>query len=552
MIVSAASTDRQARRFRRGGQANRSGTSGRFRTPFCAPPRKTRGFDPTRCSAAHLLPSGLRADLARVMTRIRMQDMNFRLAPARAPVVAGEAMAATSQTPATLAAVELLRHGGNAVDAALGAAAMLCVTEPHATGVGGDLFALIHRPNGDPIALDAAGPAPRSASAEAPALSGPRSITVPGAVAGWHALSTRFGRVGLDRCLAPAIDAARRGVVAGRGSARNWALAPSRPRGFEHAPEFGERYELPALGATLERIASQGPDEIYRGETAQAIVEASWLEHEDLAGYEPRWVPPLSYAYGGITVYELPPPTQGVAALEALALLGDDEPTVGRQVRAVALALEDALRSVRDGADVTPLLSESHLAARRRESPGRVAEPAGGTVYLCVVDGDGTAVSLIQSLYESFGSGVVAGSTGVVLHNRGACFAVGGRVEPGRRPYHTLIPGLLRRGGDLVAPFGVMGGFIQAQAHFQFVVELVRNGLDPQAALDRPRFRIDGSAISLEPPLSEHADELREMGFSIAREPEPGTFGGGQAIVVRDGTLFGGSDARKDGCALGF
>jgi gamma-glutamyltranspeptidase / glutathione hydrolase len=460
-------------------------------------------------------------------------------------------MVASSQTLATLAGIQVLREGGNAVDAALCAAAMLCVTEPHSTGVGGDLFAIVHR-GGQIFALDAAGPAPRRADGGPPELTGPRSVTVPGAVAGWDALCTRFGRWGLDRCLAPAVDAARRGVVAAYGCARGWALAPHRPGGFERAPAFGERYELPALGATLARIGEHGPDEMYRGATAEAIVSSSWLEAEDLAGFEPRWVEPLSHAYRGVTVHELPPPTQGVAALEALAILGDEQATLRRQVTAVSLALEDALRSVRDGADVTPLLSAAHVAARRRAMAPMISEPGGGTVYLCAVDGDGNAVSLIQSLFESFGSGVSAGSTGVVLHNRGACFAVEGRVVPGRRPYHTLIPGLLMNGGGLVGPFGVMGGFIQAQAHFQFVVELVENGFDPQAALDRARFRIDGDVLALEPPLWEEEGQLHGLGFRVNRAADRSAFGGGQSIVCRDGTLFGGSDARKDGAALGF
>lgn len=478
--------------------------------------------------------------------------MSFRSLPVRSPAVAAVAMVATSQTPATLAGLQILREGGNAVDAALCGAAMLCVTEPHSTGVGGDLFALVHTGDGEILALDSAGPAPRSADDGPPVMTGPRSVTVPGAVAGWAALSTRFGRLGLERCLAPAIDAARTGVVAARGCARNWALAPHRPAGFERAPRFGERYTLPALGDTLARIAADGPDEIYRGTTSRAIIESSWLEAEDLAEFEPKWVEPLSHPYRGVTVYELPPPTQGVAALEALAILGDDEPTLSRQVVAVSLALEDALRSVRDGADVTRLLSPAHLAERRQAGARMIREPGGGTVYLCAVDGEGNAVSLIQSLYESFGSGVAAGATGVVLHNRGACFSVAGRVVPGRRPYHTLIPGMLMAGDRLLGPFGVMGGFIQAQAHFQFVVELVRNGFDPQAALDRARFRIDRDVVALEPPLWEDEAELAGLGFRINRAADPGEFGGGQSIISREGTLFGGSDARKDGCALGF
>lgn len=458
-------------------------------------------------------------------------------------------MVATSQQLATFNALEVLRAGGNAVDAALCSAAVLCVTEPLSTGIGGDLFAIVRTPDGKLHGLDAAGPAPRSAPREPPAEHGPRSCDVPGAVAGWQELADRFGSWGLDRALGPAIDAAERGAVAGAATARGWNLTPDPP---STPPAFGQRFVIAGLAATLRAIADNGPGAFYTGHVADEIVAASWLEHEDLADYRALWVQPISQSYRGVTVSELPPPTQGIAALEALAIIGDRDPTIREEVTAVSLALEDALKHVRDQADVTHLLSQPHIERRRTQQAARITEPRGGTVYMCVVDGDRTAVSLIQSLYDSFGSGVVAGSTGIVLNNRAACFAVNGRVEPGRRPYHTLIPGMLTRGSELVGPFGVMGGFIQAQAHTQFVVELLRNGLDPQAALDRGRFRIDGSTLSLEQPLWDRVHELEPLGFNIQRATEPGMFGGGQAIVCSDGCLFGGSDARKDGCALGF
>jgi len=279
------------------------------------------------------------------------------------------------------------------------------------------------------------------------------------------------------------------------------------------------------------------------------------LEADDLAGYRARWVEPLIGTYRGLQVAELPAPTQGVAALEALAILGDEDAGLREQVLAVALALEDALANVRDGFDVSHLISAEHVAVRRTRLPGPVAEPAGGTVCVCAVDGDGMAVSLLQSLYESFGSGVVAGDTGIVLNNRAAGFAVQGEVVGGTRPYHTLIPGLLTRGDTLVGPFGLMGGFIQAQSHVQFLCELMRGAGgpgDPQAALDRGRFRLDGRTISLEEPLWDRAGELADLGLEIHRATDRLPFGGGQAIILRDGTLFGGSDARKDGCALGI
>ena len=574
-------------------------------------------------------------------------------APARPPALAGECMVATSQPTATAAGLRMLRDGGNAADAALAAAAVLCVTEPMSTGPGGDLFALVWR-DGRPEGLDAAGPAPRGAPrGAAPDELGPRSVNVPGAVAGWAALAERHGRLGLDACLQDAIGLARDGFVVAARCAAQWAASTVVPDTFAPVPATGARVSLPELSATLSSIARDGPPAFYAGPVAEAICEATWLEAEDLAAMRARWVEPLRAGYLGHEIIEMPPPTQGVAALEALALLERTGGTLADRVTCCRLALEDALREVRDdadvahllapaaierrlgdavatpaepgggtvylcavdgdgmavslvqslfygfgsgvvapgtgvalhnraacfavagavepgrrpyhtiipgliardGADVSHLLADEHIRARWAGIPGPVAEPAGGTVCVCVVDQDGMAVSLLQSLYESFGSGVVAGETGIVLHNRAAGFAVQGEVIGGVRPYHTLIPGMLTRDGELVGPFGLMGGFIQAQSHTQFLCELMRGRDgpgDPQAALDQGRFRIDGRTLSLEPPLWDRAGELADLGFDIHRAVERAPFGGGQAIIVRDGTLFGGSDARKDGCALGF
>ena len=477
--------------------------------------------------------------------------MSFGLSPSRTAAVASRAMVASSQPLATLAGLDVLREGGSAVDAAICAAAVLCVTEPHATGIGGDLFAIVRDPSGAVHGIDAAGPAPRSAPAEPPAEFGPRSVDVPGAVAGWGELSRRFGRLGLERLLGPAISLARDGVPAGFNCAEVWRTSPRAPSSFGPPPGFGGTYRLPELAETLFGIATHGPEFLYTGPPAGEIADASWLTLEDLAAYSPRWVEPLVGTYRGFEVYELPPPTQGVAVLEALAILGESGRELPGLVRAVGLALEDALATVRDGADVRQLLSAEHVAGRRAAFPGAVAEPPGGTVCVVAVDRDGMAASLLQSLYESFGSGVVAGSSGIVLNNRAAGFAVQGTVVGGTRPYHTLIPGMLTRGRELVGPFGLMGGFIQAQSHVQFLTALLPDG-DPQAALDRGRFRIDGSTLSLEQPLWDRADELARLGFDVRNDTGRGAFGGGQAIIVRDGTLFGGSDARKDGCALGF
>jgi gamma-glutamyltranspeptidase/glutathione hydrolase len=486
--------------------------------------------------------------------------MGYRFAFGRPPAVAARGMVATSQPLATRAGLRALERGGNAADAALAAAAVLCVTEPMSTGIGGDGFAIVCSATGCE-GLDAAGPAPARADPLEPVEErGPRSVTVPGAVGGWQELAVRHGRLGLDTCLADAIDVAERGFAVAERTAAAWSASATSagwasavvPPELAPPPQRGDRVVQPDLAATLRALAERGPDAFYRGAVAEAICAASWLEEEDLAAYGARWVEPLRLSYRGVEVLELPPPTQGVAALEALGLLeGHEEPELPAQIDSIRLALEDARAHVADGAGVSRLLEPEYLERRRRERSSFAAEPAAGTVYLCAVDGDRTAVSWIQSLYGSFGSGLVAPGTGVVLQNRGACFAVRGRVEPGRRPYHTIIPGMLLRDGRLLAPFGVMGGFIQAQAHMQLVSALVDDGLDPQAALDRPRFWVDGPLVRLEEGLWHRAGELERLGYETVCDADPFGFGGGQAIVVDGDALLGGSDPRKDGYAAG-
>jgi gamma-glutamyltranspeptidase/glutathione hydrolase len=477
--------------------------------------------------------------------------VSYRFAFGRPPAVAARGMVATSQPLATRAGLRMLEQGGNAADAAVAAAAVCCVTEPMSTGIGGDAFALVWR-DGRLDALDAAGPAPRNAAPLTPvAEKGPTSVNVPGAVAGWAELAERHGRLGLDVCLAPAIDAAEQGFAVALRTAELWQRIAGPPE-LGSPPQVGDVVRLPELGATLRGIAERGPDAFYRGPVATAIAAASWLDEDDLAAYAPSWVEPLRLAYRGTEVAELPPPTQGVVALEALGLLERSSPSLASRIRCVKLALEDGFAHVRDGADVSELIDAAYLDRRRGGAEAPVTEPPGGTVYLCAVDEDRMAVSFIQSLYEGFGSGVVAPGTGVALQNRGACFAVSGAVEPGRRPYHTIIPGMLLRDGKLLGPFGVMGGFIQAQAHLQFVSALVDDGLDPQAALDRPRFRVDGDLVRLEEGLWERDADLEQLGYRTVRETNTYGFGGGQAILVQGDALVGGSDPRKDGYAAGL
>jgi gamma-glutamyltranspeptidase/glutathione hydrolase len=487
--------------------------------------------------------------------------VTFRFAYGRPPAVAAEAMVATSQPLATRAGLRAFERGGNAADAALAAAAVLCVTEPMSTGIGGDAFAIVFSAAGCE-GLDAAGPAPARADPLEPVEErGPRSVTVPGAVRGWQELASRHGRLGLDTCLADAIDAAERGFAVAARTAAAWSASSTSagwaaavvPPELSPPPRRGDRVVQRELAATLRAIAEHGPDAFYGGAVGEAICSASWLEEDDLTAYEAKWVEPLRLSYRGVDVLELPPPTQGVAALEALGLLeGHDAPELPAQIDSIRLALEDARAHVSDGADVSALLAPEYLARRRHEQSRFAREPAAGTVYLCAVDRDRNAVSWIQSLYGSFGSGLVAPGTGVVLQNRGACFATRGRVEPGRRPYHTIIPGMLVRDGALVGPFGVMGGFIQAQAHMQLVSGLVDDGLDPQAALDRARFWVDGPLVRLEEGLWPRAQELERLGYETVCDDDTFSFGGGQAILVEGDALFGGSDPRKDGYAAGL
>jgi gamma-glutamyltranspeptidase/glutathione hydrolase len=476
--------------------------------------------------------------------------MPFRFAYGRPPAVAANGMVATSQPLATRAGLRALERGGNAADAALAAAAVCSVTEPMSTGIGGDCFALVWR-DGSVDGLDSAGPAPAAAEPRPVAERGPRSVTVPGAVAGWAALAERHGRLGLDACLADAIDAAERGFAVCPVTAAAWAAGDS-PAELGPTPKVGDRVRFPELAATLREIAESGPEAFYRGRVARAIATASWLDEEDLASFAPSWVEPLRIRYRGHEVLELPPPTQGVAALEGLGLLEGMPVDLPGKIDAVRLALADAFARVRDGADVSDLLDPDYLARRRLDAPLAAAEPAGGTVYLCAVDSDRMAVSFIQSLFLGFGSGVVAPGTGIVLQNRGACFSVQGEVVPGRRPYHTIIPGMLLRDGRLEGPFGVMGGFIQAQAHVQLVSALLDDGLDPQAALDRPRFRVEGGIVALEEGLWPEAERLEASGYRVRLDSDLASFGGGQAILLEGDALVGGSDPRKDGYAGGL
>lgn len=478
----------------------------------------------------------------------------------RMPAVAGDGMVATSHPLATRAGLRTLEQGGNAVDAALAAAAVLAVAEPTDNGIGGDAFALVWD-DAEVVGINGSGRSPAIVDVQAATASGARSVTVPGAVRAWADLAQRFGRLDLGAAVAPAADLAERGVACTPRIADKWAVAERAPW---PAPRIAERFRLPELARTLRRIAEEGPEAFYSGETAEAIASATWLTVDDLAAHRSEWVEPVSYDYRGIEVCELPPNGQGVAALLALALYDGLEPGLHSQIEAMKLALADTEAVVHDGPLPGDFFAPERLAARRAFvdpsaalDPPPYEQPHGGTTYLAVVDGAGMAVSLIQSVYESFGSGVVAPGTGVVLQNRAAGFSSDpghpNALAPGRRPFHTIIPGMLLEGGTLLGPFGVMGGRMQPQGHFQIVTRLVDHADDPQAALDAPRWRVEeGRRVLVEPGLGRHADALRRLGHDVVQPIDRHTFGVGQAILRVGDALVGGSDGRGDGYAAGI
>jgi gamma-glutamyltranspeptidase / glutathione hydrolase len=515
----------------------------------------------------------------------------------RAPLLAANAVA-TSHSLAAQAGVAMLAADGNAVDAAIAAAITLTVVEPCSNGVGSDLFAFVH--DGAALAgLNASGRAP---AAWSPAhfagdkLVGPRgwkAVTIPGAVSGWVALSRRYGKLPFGDLFEPAIRYARGGFLVTPIVAGYWeravALLP-RDLGFaEHfmpharAPRAGERFANPALAATLEKIAATDGDAFYRGELAQAMVRHAHAHGEvhslvDFADHRADWVTPLSIDYRGFTVHEIPPNGQGVAALAALGMLEhfdlaslpvDSVQSQHLQIEAMKLAFADAHRHVADPAamefDAARLVDRDYLAARARLiDPARAQQfgpgdiPRGGTVYLAAADRHGMMVSLIQSNYMGFGSGVVVPGTGISLQNRGAGFTLQrghpNEVGGGKRPYHTIIPGFLTRAGAPVAAFGVMGGPIQPPGHVQTLVRLIDHRMNPQAIVDAPRWKIDGDGIDVE---ASAAPALREGLAALGHRIEASVdsymdFGAGQFIVRADDAYVCGSDPRRDGQATGF
>ena len=524
--------------------------------------------------------------------------------PGRSVAYGNRAMAATSHPNATLAALDVLKSGGNAVDAAVTAAAVLAVCEPQSTGIGGDCFFLAHVPGVGLKGFNGSGRSPRGLDAEAVIAAGrieqtsPVAVTIPGGIDAWDQLLSAHGTIGLDKALAPAIGYAEHGFVVAPRVARDWArqgdLIAVHEGARQHLtragrlPAEGEVMRFPALAQTLKVIARGGRAAFYEGSLAEDMVaELRMLggAHtlDDFAAHRGEWVAPISTSYPGfdgpLDICEIPPNGHGVTALVLLNILkhlpsrGSD-PVGARRIH-LLLEAARAAYAVRDrfvadpGAVAVPtgyMLSDelsSELAGRI--DPDRCTPDLGpvplprksDTVYLAVAEADGLAVSFINSTYSSFGSGIVTRKTGVNLQNRGQCFSVEAGhpnvVAPGKRPMHTIIPGMAMEKGEPRVVFGVMGGAYQPVGHAHVLTNMFEHGLGPQAAVDCPRAFFDAAGLSLESGVPEQvAAELAAMGHRIARTAEP--FGGSQIIVYdrRGGVLQGASDPRKDGFAAGL
>jgi len=519
----------------------------------------------------------------------------------RSTVYAPNGVAATSQPLATAAALKVLQDGGNAFDAAVAAAAVLNVVEPHMTGMGGDVFALFWSAREGKLGgLDASGRAGSLASPDTiRALGmddvpyrGAGAVTVPGALSGWAALLDEYGTLSLAEALAPAIDVAENGfpvspIIAGqwRGNVRILQRDPGASAtyliGGERSPQAGEWFQNPDIAASFRMVAEQGPGALYGGALGEKIVETvqaqgGFLTLDDLRNHRPEWVEPLSVDFHGYEVWELPPAGQGIAALEMLKILNPfDLVSMGHNsaeylhhiIEAKKLAFADLARYVSDRdhleGDPRALLADEYVAQRRdlidpdraadRVDPGRPFN-SGETIYLSVADEDGNMVSFINSVFEYFGSGVVAPGTGFVLQNRGAGFTLEdghpNQIAPGKRPFHTLIPGFVTKDGEPLLAFGVMGGSMQPQGHAQLLLNLLVFGMDLQDAIDAPRVRhMGGTRITLEAPIPDQVRlRLWEMGHTIS---QGGSFGGAQAVLRLPKGWAAGSDPRKDGMAAG-
>lgn len=524
--------------------------------------------------------------------------------PGRSPVFATGGMAATSHPLSTEAAVHVLRRGGNAMDAAIAACAVQCVVEPGSTGVGGDCFAL-YAPAGraEPLAFNGSGGAPAAATPAWYAAQGitaidrqsPHAVTVPGAVDAWTRLHADHGRLDFGELLQPAIRHARDGYPVAPRTRRDWAKQESLladdpncravflPHGV--VPAVGSLHAQPALAATLERIADRGREGFYQGPVAEDIVDylrslGGLHTPEDFAGTAGEYIDPIHSDFRGYTVWECPPNGQGIVALLILNILKEvpldkhvlSPARIHLEIEATRLAYaqRDAFVADPSQADVpvAALLSDAHsrmllarIDPRQAGQPGPTRLPPAheDTVYIATVDSEGNAASFINSLFHPYGSGLLAPGSGVLLHCRGISFELDAEhpnaIAPGKRPMHTIIPGMLGDGGRIRMPFGVMGGHYQALGHAHFLTRLLDYGCDLQEAMDLPRFfpLAGGRQVEIERAIPrETLQALERMGHQPVAPQHP--IGGAQAIWIdhEHGVLVGASDPRKDGCALGY
>jgi gamma-glutamyltranspeptidase/glutathione hydrolase len=524
---------------------------------------------------------------------------DFQL-PGRSPVIATAGMAATSHPLATLAAIDVLRGGGNAVDAAVTAVAVLCVIEPHMTGIGGDCFALIAEEAKPVWGYNGCGRSGAAASTEALLEKGlrtieiasPHAVNVPGAIEAWDAILKAHGTIPLDRALQPAIRYAEGGFPVAARVAADWTLqiaklgnsaGATRHYLFDgKAPAEGDVVKLPALAATLKAIARDGPRAFYQGPIARDMVatlqaKGSVLTEADFAGHRGEAQTPISTDYRGVDLVELPPNGQGLTALVMLNILENfDLPALeplGPERFHLMLEAARMAFAVRDTHIAEPSFMRVGVAAlndkafaktlaakidRGKRVPLPAAPtPGGDTVYLTVVDRDRRAVSLINSLFSSFGCGICTESSGIMFNNRGCGFVLDPKhpnaLGPGKRPMHTIIPALAMRGGRCDTAFGVMGAHFQPMGHVQMALNLFDYGMDVQSAIDAPRAFFDGEATVVERGMPQATlDGLKARGHRLVTAPSP--WGGAQAIRIdrRRGVLIAGSEPRKDGCALGY
>ncbi|MCY0880751.1 MAG: gamma-glutamyltransferase family protein [Firmicutes bacterium] len=531
------------------------------------------------------------------MAFLEFDPQSYPYASRRTLVYGRRGMVATAQPLAAQAGLEILQSGGNAVDAAVAAAACLPIVEPTSNGLGGDAFALVFS-QGKLHGMNASGPAPQRMTRDLVRSEGWREmplygwypVTVPGIPAAWAALVQRFGRLDLPKVLAPAIRLAREGFPVSSTVAYFWQRAYRKFSAELHGQQFaewfrvfapqgraplpGEMWKFPDHAGTLEDIAASGAQSYYRGALAQKIVQFSHqtggvMSAEDLAAFQVEWVRPLSVPFQGFDVWELPPNGQGVVALMALKMLdglhpADEAERIHLQIEALKLAFADARRYVADTrfmpVSAEDLLDEAYLARRRAligpeaQMPQAGQPPFGGTVYLATADDQGNMVSYIQSNYEGFGSGLVVPSTGIALHNRGQLFSLEAghpnMLAPGKKPYHTIIPGFLTDHGQPIGPFGVMGGFMQPQGHVQVLSRILAQKLNPQAALDAPRFYWQqGKTVVVEKSMPANVVEaLRRRGHDVRITSDPAPFGRGEIVwKMPGGALMGATEPRADG-----